>query len=158
MNNKSIIGIAVIVVIIVAAVGIYVAFSDDGYKAPANVNHNLDTVTNETITWSYLTGWEDEIIFVETDEHYESNLDTDDNQGFIFHYHDVEFAPGSTLPEGVTITVAHDGMTYWGYAWEIEGGTNTQGTWSGTVTYTVQDSSEYNGTVHTLHYTFSNYR
>ena len=156
MNNKSIIGIAIVVIIVVAAVSIYIATDDDGYRPPTNVDHSLDTITLETYTWSFLDGWSDESVFIETSDEYYSPMDPTDNQGTFFSEHEVTFEPGSTLPDDVTIYVRHDGVDYWGYAWVVSGSfaSNQQGTWSGTVTYTVMDNSEYNGTIHTLHYTF----
>lgn len=154
MERKSLIILVVLAVVVVAIAAIALAAGDGDDKTPRTVDHSLDTNQTIELTWSFLDGFDESYRFITTNESYGSSMDNDDDGWFGSYTHKVKITSGE-LPPGITLTVNHDGLSFWGYEWHFDGSCNTSGTWSGTATYTVDDDSEYDGTVHTLHFTLT---
>ena len=149
MNNKVIFAAIAIAMVYIAGAAIIMNQSESNKP----INHNLDTEKTITNTWNVIDGWDEKYIFIETDKSYHSARDS----GMISN-HNVTLVSGS-LPPGVEAYARHDDWTYYGYAWVFDDGGSSQtksgGTWSGTLQYTVDDDSKYDGTEYTLHFTLT---
>lgn len=142
MDSKIVIGAVAVIAICVVAAAILMT----GGGGSKDVDHSLDTEMTVTNEWNIIDGWDEKYKFIDNGDKIVD--DYSDKQATLI---------SGSLPPGVKAYVSTSayGLHVWVFDSYDSTLTKQGGTWSGTLKFTVDNDSKYDGTEHLIHFTLT---